>query len=536
MTPTWHPLLVKAVLQILNTIPESNPISAEKTLKKTLRSSQNSLSNAERKTLARKFYGVISLRSRLSYILETTLPNDSLSQEARVIALITIYTITQEPTLFPDDPSEPWLPYATTNLPTSIMETLTSPSLLAITTWPTSHSDFLSTYHSLPTWLTSQITSSKSFPTPESQLSLASSLNTPSTPIFRICLSLTNNSQVRLQQDLETLYGIKTERTRLSKEAGLRVVGGRKPEILGNSVHQEGRFEVQDEGSQVISLAALGSSCLAGGVCAVDSDAFRVVDLCCGRGGKALHLLDLMNLRAQESQQDGVGGDRSGTKSGVLICHDVDLVTLGQAKVRIEKSRVYRDGNVEVGFVCSRLGREEKVNGGRGGDMLTFPQSLDGIGGGNDVGGRIDMESIKSALGEELADVVLVDAPCSSLGTLRRGPNVRWEMNPKSLDVFPPLQRGILSQAVDLVRPGGVLVYATCTFNNAECVDIQQWFTETYSDLFIPGPLSQVFDLDVMERLFLDLSSDDLKTVHSIQLSPSVHDTDAFYIARWIRK
>ena len=73
-----------------------------------------------------------------------------------------------------------------------------------------------------------------------------------------------------------------------------------------------------------------------------------------------------------------------------------------------------------------------------------------------------------SADGAILSDVVLVDAPCSALGTLRRGPNVRWEIDGASLARYPPVQRALLAAAATLVAVGGVLVYATCTFLPAE--------------------------------------------------------------------
>ena len=62
-----------------------------------------------------------------------------------------------------------------------------------------------------------------------------------------------------------------------------------------------------------------------------------------------------------------------------------------------------------------------------------------------------------------LADRVLVDAPCSELGVLRRGPDARWRLDPASFAALPELQLGILARAARHVRPGGTLVYATCT-------------------------------------------------------------------------
>ena len=78
-----------------------------------------------------------------------------------------------------------------------------------------------------------------------------------------------------------------------------------------------------------------------------------------------------------------------------------------------------------------------------------------------------------------LADRVLVDAPCSELGTLRRGPDLRFRLEPGVLSAWPPLQRDILARARRLVRPGGRLVYATCTVNRAENQDVVRHFLQT---------------------------------------------------------
>ena len=60
-------------------------------------------------------------------------------------------------------------------------------------------------------------------------------------------------------------------------------------------------------------------------------------------------------------------------------------------------------------------------------------------------------------------DRVLVDAPCSGLGALRRRPEARWRKQPADLEALVPLQRALLDRALDLARPGGVVVYATCS-------------------------------------------------------------------------
>ena len=69
-------------------------------------------------------------------------------------------------------------------------------------------------------------------------------------------------------------------------------------------------------------------------------------------------------------------------------------------------------------------------------------------------------------------DTVLVDAPCSGLGTLRRRPDARWRIEPSSVARLAELQTGLLDAAVDLLRPGGQLVYSVCTLTAAETLQV----------------------------------------------------------------
>jgi 16S rRNA (cytosine967-C5)-methyltransferase len=72
-------------------------------------------------------------------------------------------------------------------------------------------------------------------------------------------------------------------------------------------------------------------------------------------------------------------------------------------------------------------------------------------------------------------DRVLLDAPCSGIGVLRRRPDARWRLRPDAIDELAALQRDLLAAAATLVRPGGVLVYSVCTLTAAETVAIDDW-------------------------------------------------------------
>jgi 16S rRNA (cytosine967-C5)-methyltransferase len=72
---------------------------------------------------------------------------------------------------------------------------------------------------------------------------------------------------------------------------------------------------------------------------------------------------------------------------------------------------------------------------------------------------------------------VLVDAPCTGLGVLRRRPDARWRVRPEDAERLGALQRGLLASAVPLVAPGGVLVYSVCTMTRAETVEVDDWLS-----------------------------------------------------------
>ena len=81
-----------------------------------------------------------------------------------------------------------------------------------------------------------------------------------------------------------------------------------------------------------------------------------------------------------------------------------------------------------------------------------------------------------------LASHVLVDAPCSALGTLRRGPDVRWRLDPATVAGFPELQRELLEKAALHTARNGRLVYATCTIRPAENQAVVEGFLAAHSD------------------------------------------------------
>jgi 16S rRNA (cytosine967-C5)-methyltransferase len=80
-------------------------------------------------------------------------------------------------------------------------------------------------------------------------------------------------------------------------------------------------------------------------------------------------------------------------------------------------------------------------------------------------------------------DRVLVDAPCSGLGALRRRPDARWRIEPDDVDRLALLQRELVDAAVTLLRPGGVLVYSVCTLTKAESLGIDEHLASRHPEL-----------------------------------------------------
>jgi 16S rRNA (cytosine967-C5)-methyltransferase len=121
-------------------------------------------------------------------------------------------------------------------------------------------------------------------------------------------------------------------------------------------------------------------------------------------------------------------------------------------------------------------------------------------------------------------DRVLVDAPCSGLGTLRRNPDLKWRQTPQTIEEMMAKQLAILTAAATLVRPGGRLVYATCSLLASENQKIVTQFLAEHSN-FGPEPLS---DWAAKRSLAVDETQD---KDCQLALLPSVHGTDGFFAA-----
>lgn len=92
-------------------------------------------------------------------------------------------------------------------------------------------------------------------------------------------------------------------------------------------------------------------------------------------------------------------------------------------------------------------------------------------------------DALRPALREASVDRVLLDAPCSGLGVLRRRPDARWRVDAAAPERLADLQKRMLAASVPLLRPGGTLVYSVCTLTAAETIDVDAFVEREFPDL-----------------------------------------------------
>jgi len=263
---------------------------------------------------------------------------------------------------------------------------------------------------------------------------------------------------------------------------------------------QDGCFEVQDVGSQLI----------------VDATEVQfndvAIDYCAGNGGKTLALASKMweskNVNTQlhsysiPSAMSTFKTQSVNSTFGTIIAHDVVESRLAQLRGSLERARLH------TGMKNHFLSK-----------------------GSSDYNNAVQMEDIPhiittsntSSLSPGIADVVLVDAPCSSLGVLRRRPGHRWTLTQNAIcDEFPKLQLDILKNASLYVKPGGGrLIYATCSISQEENENVVRKF-ESFKG----------FD-EMWERWNYNYKDDGS---HSVSILPHIHGGDGFFFARWKKK
>jgi 16S rRNA (cytosine967-C5)-methyltransferase len=226
---------------------------------------------------------------------------------------------------------------------------------------------------------------------------------------------------------------------------------GELPEVA------QGRAGVQDEGSQLVALAALGAH--------VDGDRLWL-DVCAGPGGKAA-------LLAAEARGRGaalVATERS------------------EHRARLVTGAVAAAGNGCLGVVVA--------------DGTRPPWRTDTF------------------------DRVLVDAPCTGLGALRRRPEARWRRSPDDLPALVELQTSLLHRALDVTRGGGVVAYATCSPVHAETAGVVERVLAERDDVDLEDAAAA---LQATTGVAMEECAGPLPG--TVQLWPHRHGTDAMFLA-----
>jgi 16S rRNA (cytosine967-C5)-methyltransferase len=198
-----------------------------------------------------------------------------------------------------------------------------------------------------------------------------------------------------------------------------------------------------------------------------------VVDFCAGAGGKTL----------------AIGATMRST--GRLYAFDTSGHRLDSLKPRLARSKL---SNVHPSAIAHE--RDERVKR---------------------LSGKIDR--------------VLVDAPCSGLGTLRRNPDLKWRQSPQAVQELTEKQTAILASAARLVKSGGRLVYATCSVLPEENEAIAQAFSAAHPNFVPLSAADTLTELKVGNAAAL-CTTDGLY----LRLWPHLHATDGFFAAVWVAK
>ncbi len=131
----------------------------------------------------------------------------------------------------------------------------------------------------------------------------------------------------------------------------------------------------------------------------------------------------------------------------------------------------------------------------------------------------------------EKADIVIADLPCSGLGVLGKKTDLKYKMSEKTQSELVELQRRILSNVQNFVKPGGTLVYSTCTIHKGENVDNVEWFLKQFPDYVLASIEDKLCEaLRDSDKEKPDLQD---KKQGYLQLLPGVHESDGFFIAKF---
>ena len=239
---------------------------------------------------------------------------------------------------------------------------------------------------------------------------------------------------------------------------------------------QEGLFTVQDISSMLVAEIASPEA------------GAQVIDVCAAPGGKALHAAEKLMLAEGKRADGNTNGNANGNGTRDIFGH-VEARDLTETKVELIRENIERTGLTNISAVCRDASEPDQQSAGS-------------------------------------ADLVIADLPCSGLGVIGKKPDLKYKASPDGIESLVRLQRKILSCTQSYVKPGGTLVYSTCTVNPAENIDNVHWFLKQYPEFSLD---------DIHERLCPELR-DSVIEEGCIQLLPGVHKSDGFFIARLVRR
>jgi 16S rRNA (cytosine967-C5)-methyltransferase len=280
-----------------------------------------------------------------------------------------------------------------------------------------------------------------------------------------ICHSLNNSAKVclRINQIFASRQDVSAKLDKLDIKHKLGdlspscIILDNRVNISQTDLYKAGIIEVQDQGSQLISIAL------------DPSPGDSVLDACAGAGGKTLHIADLMENK------------------GHILASDIEFMRLKEISKRSHRSHF---NSIKTKLIKKNQSSDPKL------------------------------------FDKKLFDKILVDAPCSGMGTVRRMPMPKYRLTSKLVDKLAKRQLDILTFYSQFLRPGGIILYATCSIMPQENEEVAEKFLAANED-FASDPLKPIFD---KQNIYINgLSDED----YYLSLNPYDHESDGFFMARF---
>lgn len=275
---------------------------------------------------------------------------------------------------------------------------------------------------------------------------------------------------------------VRVNQTRISRDQLLKLLEEQGPRVAASRVSPDGII-VLSGGNMALTewyedglLSIQDESSMLVAEAVKPEAGMRVLDCCAAPGGKTCHMAERMN------------------GSGEVFANDIH-----PHKVKL------------IADQASRLG-------------LGNVQALAG-----------DAMELDKRYAPESFDRILLDAPCSGLGVIRRKPDLKWAKTPEDIAEITSIQRDLLDRVSPLLKPGGVLVYSTCTIEPRENEEMVRQFLDRHPD-FEPAP-----EMAEWQRLVPESGPDNRESgmtpgAIGLQILPQHYHSDGFYIARLTKR